>query len=391
MALWLSVTSLRSSMFCFHQTSSFPLYSFVDKKAISRRSIRTRALREWQEYEDAVKEKDLARALRFLKSLEGLSIQSSASPTPASISPILTPADDLKLFRTERDWEVLDTCLNADDMKLVGSAYAFLKDRGFLPTFGKCRNIVLEGPRDVTPTVLKSSTGLEVSKLSPKKWGLSGSSSTALFAFLGGVSYLLFQGIDIRPNLATILVLAMLDAVFLGGCCLAQISSYWPPYRRRILVHEAGHLLTAYLMGCPIRGVILDPIVAMQMGIQGQAGTQFWDEKLEKEFSEGRLSTAAFDRYCMVLFAGIAAEALVYGEAEGGENDENLFRSICLLLEPPLSIAQMSNQARWSVLQSFNLLKWHRHVHRAAVKALERGCTLSGVIRSIEEAMPTNR
>ena len=26
----------------------------------------------------------------------------------------------------------------------------------------------------------------------------------------------------------------------------------------------------AYLMGCPIRGVILDPIVAVQMGIQGQ-------------------------------------------------------------------------------------------------------------------------
>lgn len=46
-------------------------------------------------------------------------------------------------------------------------------------------------------------------------------------------------------------------------------------------------------------------------------------------------------RYCMVLFAGIAAEALVYGEAEGGENDENLFRSICVLLQPPLSIAQV--------------------------------------------------
>lgn len=43
----------------------------------------------------------------------------------------------------------------------------------------------------------------------------------------------------------------------------------------------------------------------------------------------------------MVLFAGIAAEALVYGEAEGGENDENLFRSISLLLEPPLSMAQV--------------------------------------------------
>lgn len=46
-------------------------------------------------------------------------------------------------------------------------------------------------------------------------------------------------------------------------------------------------------------------------------------------------------RYCMVLFAGIAAEALVYGEAEGGENDENLFRNISVLLEPPLSVVQV--------------------------------------------------
>jgi len=46
----------------------------------------------------------------------------------------------------------------------------------------------------------------------------------------------------------------------------------------------------------------------------------------------------------MVLFAGIAAEALVYGEAEGGENDENLFRGICLLLDPPLSTAEVFPQ-----------------------------------------------
>lgn len=44
----------------------------------------------------------------------------------------------------------------------------------------------------------------------------------------------------------------------------------------------------------------------------------------------------------MVLFAGIAAEALAYGEAEGGENDENLFRSICVLLRPPLTIGQVT-------------------------------------------------
>ncbi|CAI9760317.1 unnamed protein product [Fraxinus pennsylvanica] len=350
----------------------------VSRKDRSR--SRTRALREWQEYEEAVKHKDLAKALRFLKDIPIESENSLIESTQLS-------GGELGLFGSDRDWEVLDTCLNADDMRLVGSAYAFLKDRGFLPNFGKFRNIVLEGPREVTPTVLKTSTGLEVSKFSPKKWGVSGSSSVVSIFLFAGVSFLLNQGIDIRPNLAAVLGLAMLDAIFLGGSCLAQISSYWPPYKRRILVHEAGHLLVAYLMGCPIRGVILDPIVAMQMGIQGQAGTQFWDEKLQNELAEGRVSGTAFDRYCMVLFAGIAAEALVYGDAEGGENDENLFRSICVLLEPPLSVAQMSNQARWSVLQSYNLLKWHKRAHSAAVKALENGSSLSVVIRRIEEAM----
>lgn len=64
-----------------------------------------------------------------------------------------------------------------------------------------------------------------------------------MIAFLGGISFLLSQGIDLRPNLAAVLGLAFADSVFLGGSCLAQISSYWPPNRRRILIHEAGHLL----------------------------------------------------------------------------------------------------------------------------------------------------
>jgi len=31
----------------------------------------------------------------------------------------------------------------------------------------------------------------------------------------------------------------------------------------------------------------------------------------------------------MLLVAGIAAEVIVHGETEGGENNENLFRDIC--------------------------------------------------------------
>ncbi|KAJ6982735.1 hypothetical protein NC653_025751 [Populus alba x Populus x berolinensis] len=331
------------------------------------KAIPRAALREWKEYEDAVKRKDLARALRFLKSKETQTNNDSLADTVngsfSNDSATRSGLGDLGLFDgLERDWEVLDTCLNADDMRLVSSAYGFLKNRGFLPSFGKFSNIVLEGPREVTPILLQSSTGLEVTKLSPKKWGATGISSLVFIAFTGGANFLVDRGIDIRVNLAAILGLAFLDSIFLGGACLAQISSYWPPNKRRILVHEAGHLLVAYLMGCPVRGVILDPMVAMQMGTQGQvptvslfllltlmiaitsalAGTQFWDEKLSNELAGGKLSGTSFDRYCMVLFAGIAAEALVYGEAEGGENDENLFRSTCVLLQPPLSVAQAS-------------------------------------------------
>ncbi|KAJ8430477.1 hypothetical protein Cgig2_003059 [Carnegiea gigantea] len=87
------------------------------------------------------------------------------------------------------------------------------------------------------------------------------------------------------------------------------------------------------------------------------AGTQFWDENLQNELSQGRLSSTAFDRYCMVLFAGIAAEALIYGEAEGGENDENLFRSICVLLRPPLSVPQASTYTNIHCQSEFHPIK----------------------------------
>lgn len=101
-----------------------------------------RALREWREYEDAVKEKDLARALRFLKSSETLPLQ----PLPrsesgsSSSSPSVSYPPDL-LAWPEKDWDVLDTCLNADDMRLVGMAYSLLQDRGLLANFGKCKTI----------------------------------------------------------------------------------------------------------------------------------------------------------------------------------------------------------------------------------------------------------
>lgn len=89
-----------------------------------------------------MKRKDLAGALRFLKSIEDL--QRPIEPVNNGSFPAESTRPrlgELGPLGRERDWEVLDTCLNADDLKLVGNAYGFLKERGFLPSFGKFRNI----------------------------------------------------------------------------------------------------------------------------------------------------------------------------------------------------------------------------------------------------------
>lgn len=98
-----------------------------------------RALKQWKEYEDALQEKDLARALRFLKSAE-LEPLTAVESSARSVS--YAPAD---YARPARDWELLDACLNAGDMRLVGSTYAFLQERGFLPNFGKFKDIGMLG------------------------------------------------------------------------------------------------------------------------------------------------------------------------------------------------------------------------------------------------------
>ena len=42
-------------------------------------------------------------------------------------------------------------------------------------------------------------------------------------------------------------------------------------------------------------------MLGLIMNLFLQAGTQFWDENLENELTEGRLSSTAFDRYILEI------------------------------------------------------------------------------------------
>ena len=39
-----------------------------------------------------------------------------------------------------------------------------------------------------------------------------------------------------------------------------------PAYRRTVVQHEAGHLLVAYLLACPVQDCLIDPWAAMRDG-----------------------------------------------------------------------------------------------------------------------------
>jgi len=84
---------------------------------------------------------------------------------------------------------------------------------------------------------------LAASSLSPKKWGLSGDSSLQLVTGIALFSILVNNNIDVRPLAIVIVILGLLDSIYLGGAGQAQVLSFWPGYRRRMLVHEAGHVL----------------------------------------------------------------------------------------------------------------------------------------------------
>jgi hypothetical protein len=55
-----------------------------------------------------------------------------------------------------------------------------------------------------------------------------------------------------------------LDAVLLNGSFSESfIRAVNPFYRKRVAVHEAGHFLVSYLLGCPIEGVVMSGAQAL--------------------------------------------------------------------------------------------------------------------------------
>lgn len=222
---------------------------------------------------------------------------------------------------------------------------------------------------DVTPAKLEEISGLSVTALTP------GSRSTIWLS--AGINlciaeFLLGSGIGIDPIYTLIpltIILFSVDQLAYRGAVFESIyRKLFPQYKKKIIYHEAGHFLIAYLLGIPLKGVVTNAWDAQKYReIQGQAGTIFVDPKLAEELANNRVTRKTLDRLSVVFMAGIASEALNFGRAEGGLSDEQELINFFTSVSPPWNMLRIQSQARWAVMQAILLIREHQTAFDALV------------------------
>lgn len=282
--------------------------------------------------------------------------------------------------------------------------YQTLKAKGVLNVFGAASDgkFPAQGSKVITPTLLEQITDLSIVSLTPQPTNTLLVAGAA-FAFFEGV-FSIYTGVDLNFLILLTLVLAFLDKLLVNGAVFESITRLaMPEYSRKILRHEAGHFLCAYLLGCPVEGCVLNSWAALADARFGgrrttvSAGTSFFDPALSDEINGRKpVSRSSIDRYSVIVMGGIAAEALNFGRADGGAGDEAALISFLSNLNPKSGgavswdLEGIKNQARWGALQAVLLLREYSASYSALVEALEKGGDLGECVYAIENAAKEN-
>jgi hypothetical protein len=133
-------------------------------------------------------------------------------------------------------------------------------------------------------------------------------------------------------------------------------------YRQRIIYHEAGHFLIAYVLGVPITDYALSAIAAWKKGIPGNGGVVFTPPK-------DKISITEIQKYCTIWMAGIAAEQLMLENSEGGGDDRQKLRRVLTITGA--NTKEIKQQEQLAILRAKNILKANQEAYQTIVTALE--------------------
>jgi hypothetical protein len=149
------------------------------------------------------------------------------------------------------------------------------------------------------------------------------------------------------------------------------------------LHHEAGHFLAAYYLGIPVKDYTLSAWETFKQGKPGFGGVEFDTEPLESQSQNWQKFPLILERFATVWMAGIAAEQLIYGQAEGGNDDRQKLLSSLTLSQLPQAI--YPQKERWALVQAKNLLESHRPEYDALVQAMTQRLPVADCYRIIQE------
>lgn len=216
----------------------------------------------------------------------------------------------------------------------------------------------------------------------------------AITVFLFTMSALLGPLIHLSPTVPAIAAAGLLGLVTVDtlgwqgrGLTMAldAIAGTSSQQRLRVTQHEAGHFLVAHLLQVPISGYTLTAWEAFKQGQTGRGGVQFDDRQLLEQLQQGTIGDRLLHRYATIWMAGMAAETLIYGTAEGGDDDRLQLRSILSQLRP--AIADISARERWALLQAKTFIESHRDAYDRLVEALQQRLSVAECTQIVARAI----
>ena len=206
------------------------------------------------------------------------------------------------------------------------------------------------------------------------------------------LSVLLGPMFNISPTIPALTTLGVLSIATLdsfrfqgrGGTILLDwLASASRNHRDRIIRHEAGHFLVAYFLGIPITGYTLTAWEAFKQGQPGLGGVAFDAQLVSQDklvVGEMRLT---LERFCAVWMAGIAAETIVYGSAEGGGEDRQKLRDIVVALGRPETEFKLKERSCTNQAQTIIQQNWA--AYEALVATMEKRASVEECCQVIQQ------
>ncbi|CAM8926037.1 unnamed protein product [Rhodiola kirilowii] len=307
--------------------------------------------------------------------------------------PRIVSSSDLRLSSRNVLEEVDEKLARGDER----SALLLVKDQQGKPGGVRCFGAARQVPERLYSLDELKLNGIETASLLSPVDGTLGAieRNLQLASLVAGISaYNVFGSSphDIFYASLVVLFLWTLDSVSFNGGFSSLIldtigHTVSRKYHDRVIQHEAGHFLVAYLMGILPKQYTLSSLEAFQKegSLNVQAGTAFVDVELVEEVNAGKVTATMLNKFSCVALAGVATEYLLYGQAEGGLAD--IKQLDAFLTSLGFTQKKADSQVRWAVLNTILILRRHEVVRGKLSKAMSQRKSIGRCIHVIEESV----